>query len=76
MRFAYLLLILSPVAAYAQTAQPQQQISPSEVALQIDGAVNNLAMAVTQLQKQLETAQTRVRELEAKCGDACKETPK
>jgi len=73
-----LLVIFSLLIAGPATAQ--QQITPSQMALQIDNAINNLAQAAEQvpiLQSQLMAAQARIKMLEdqaAKNADGPKET--
>jgi len=47
------------------TAQ-QQQITPSQMAIQIDNAVNGMATSIEVLQKQLAQAQTQVKQLQDK----------
>ena len=44
----------------------QQQITPSQMAIQIDNAVNGLATSIEVLQKQLADAQAQVKQLQDK----------
>ena len=54
-------------AALASPAMAQQQqITPSQMAIQIDNAVNGLATSIEVLQKQLAQAQSQVKELQDK----------
>ena len=55
-------LLAWATAALAQ----QQQITPSQMAIQIDNAVNGLATSIEVLQKQLADAQAQVRQLQDK----------
>jgi|HubBroStandDraft_4_1064222.scaffolds.fasta_scaffold252500_2 hypothetical protein len=60
------IIIIITVLLAATTAQAQQQITPSQMAIQIDNAVNGLASSVEVLQTQLKQSQARVKELETK----------
>ena len=66
------LILAASFAVLPLSAFAQQQLTPSQLALQIDNAVNSLAQTVEQLQKELQVTQARVNEIETKCGDACK----
>jgi len=75
--FGFIALLVLTSAASAQ-----QQITPSQMAIQIDNAVNGLASSVENLQTQLRQseadkarAQARVKELEDKY-EPKKEVPK
>ena len=50
----------------AGTAQAQQQVTPSQMALQIDNAVNGLAQSVEALQAQVKQRDAKIKELEDK----------
>ena len=50
----------------AGTAQAQQQVTPSQMALQIDNAVNGLAQSVEALQAQVKQQAAKIKELEDK----------
>ena len=49
---------------FASPAMAQQQITPSQMAIQIDNAVNGLATSIEVLQKQLADAQAQVKQLQ------------
>ena len=50
----------------AGAAQAQQQVTPSQMALQIDNAVNGLAQSVEALQAQVKQRDAKIKELEDK----------
>lgn len=60
-------IVAIALLTFASAAQAQQQqITPSQMAIQIDNAVNGLASSVEVLQTQLKQSQARVQELEDK----------
>ena len=63
LRFA--IVIALTICASPAMAQ-QQQITPSQMAIQIDNAVNGLATSIEVLQKQLADAQAQVKQLQDK----------
>lgn len=54
------IIVAIALLTWAGAAQAQQQITPSQMAIQIDNAVNGLASSVEALQAQLKTAQAKV----------------
>jgi hypothetical protein len=71
----YLLIIVAVALASPALAQQQQQ-TPPELALQINGVIGTWAQTIVQqgnmiadLQKQLAASQARVKELEAKAPE-------
>ena len=61
------IIAIIALLTWAGAAQAQQQqITPSQMAIQIDNAVNGLASSVEVLQTQLKQSQARVQELEDK----------
>ena len=67
---AVLFIVATP--ALAQSAQ-QQQITPTELAINIDSGVNNLAQALTQAQKQLGSDQQQIQTLMKENADLHKQ---
>jgi len=64
MRFFVICLVaLSPAIASAQ------QVSPAELALNIDQGVNNLAATLTNAQKQIAADEARIKDLEKQLAD-------
>ena len=63
MKFAIVAIVLLGLAG---TAQAQQQVTPSQMALQIDNAVNGLAQSVEALQAQVKQRDAKIKELEDK----------
>ena len=57
------IIVAIALLTWAGAAQAQQQITPSQMAIQIDNAVNGLASSVEVLQAQLKQSQARVQEL-------------
>ena len=57
-------IILAALATPAMAQQ--QQVTPSQMAIQIDNAVNGLATSIEVLQKQLADAQAQVKQLQDK----------
>ena len=47
-------------------AQQQQQIAPSQMALQIDNAIGQLAIALEQSQAQIKALQEQIKSLQSK----------
>ena len=68
MRFIIALAALLALALPASAQQ--QQITPTQLAHQIDDAVYGLASQVEQLQAELAKAQARIKELEGKAAPA------
>jgi hypothetical protein len=54
------IIAIIALLTWAGAAQAQQQITPSQMAIQIDNAVNGLASSVEVLQTQLKEAQAKV----------------
>lgn len=50
-----------------------QQLLPSQLALQIDTAVNSMAAGLENNQKIIAELQSQIANLKAKCGEACKD---
>ena len=59
-------IVAIALLTWAGAAQAQQQITPSQMAIQIDNAVNGLATSIEVLQKQLADAQAQVKQLQDK----------
>ena len=62
-----LTIILAAFLGFTATAlAQQQQITPSQMAIQIDNAVNGLATSIELLQKQLAQSEAQVKQLQDK----------
>ena len=61
-----LAIVAIALLGLAGTAQAQQQVTPSQMALQIDNAVNGLAQSVEALQAQVKQRDAKIKELEDK----------
>ena len=59
-------IVAIALLTWAGAAQAQKQITPSQMAIQIDNAVNGLATSIEVLQKQLADAQAQVKQLQDK----------
>ena len=59
-------IVAIALLGFAGTAQAQQQVTPSQLALQIDNAVNGLAQSVEALQAQVKQRDAKIKELEDK----------
>jgi len=59
-------IVVAALLGLAGTAQAQQQVTPSQMALQIDNAVNGLAQSVEALQAQVKQRDAKIKELEDK----------
>jgi TolA-binding protein len=57
----------STAAAFAQS--PQQQISPSEAAIQVDTMVNSIASLATNQGKMIESLQKQIRDQQQEIAD-------
>ncbi len=60
------LLLSTPAAA-------QQMATPSQIALQVNGAVAVLAQRAEYAEAQVATLQKQLADLKIKCGDTCKD---
>jgi hypothetical protein len=68
--------LIAAILAIGLPAHAQQQtITPSQMALQVDGIINQWAQQLEALQQQNAALQRQVSDLTAKCGEACKPVP-